>query len=79
MFNNIDFLRLTPSCRDFLKRLLMWNPLKRLNSLCNTFKYKYLEALKHIWIPYNVTPSKPINMAIPKKKAKDDIDVSKIS
>ena len=33
------------------------------------------EALKHIWIPNNMTPLKQLE----KKKTKDDIDASKIS
>lgn len=33
-FKRKEFLNLSSSCRDFIKRLLMDNPLKRLNASC---------------------------------------------
>ncbi|CAD8047243.1 unnamed protein product [Paramecium sonneborni] len=65
-FQKQQFLALSSSCRDLIKRLMMWNPLKRLTAS---------EALKHIWIPNMQTPRKPLS----KKITKDDMDTSKIS
>ncbi|CAD8138718.1 unnamed protein product [Paramecium pentaurelia] len=65
-FQQESFLKLSSSCRDLIKRLLMWNPLKRLTAS---------EALKHIWIPNAQTPQKPLI----KKITKDDMDTSRIS
>ncbi|CAD8135206.1 unnamed protein product [Paramecium octaurelia] len=65
-FQKPQFLSLSSSCRDLIKRLMMWNPLKRLTAS---------EALKHIWIPNMQTPQKPLV----KKVTKDDMDTSKIS
>ncbi|CAK70520.1 unnamed protein product (macronuclear) [Paramecium tetraurelia] len=62
-FHKQVFLDLPTSCRDFIKRLMMWNPLKRLNAS---------EALRHIWVPSYTFPNKI-------KIVKDDIDVSKSS
>ncbi|CAK78813.1 unnamed protein product (macronuclear) [Paramecium tetraurelia] len=50
-FQKPQFLSLSSSCRDLIKRLMMWNPLKRLTAS---------EALKHIWIPNMQTPQKPL-------------------
>ncbi|CAD8136141.1 unnamed protein product [Paramecium octaurelia] len=65
-FQQESFLKLSTSCRDLIKRLLMWNPLKRLTAS---------EALKHIWIPNAQTPKKPLIKWI----TKDDMNTSRIS
>ncbi|KAM3146234.1 hypothetical protein pb186bvf_001579 [Paramecium bursaria] len=48
-FEHPKFLSLSCSCRDFLKRILAWNPLQRLTAS---------EALRHIWIPSSQSKKK---------------------